>query len=535
MAKHIVHDREEEHDGLISSAALCMRFSLSRNHEVVTDGASTSTQNDDFHPVYTHQIFPGEYIPNYRPILPEPTEQIQQRRELHPSFQNQPTPYGLLIQIRLLPSCAACVVHVTVQLPSSQSCSKNINKKRSINDVLVNDDAREESKLIETIVRTKISPHLPPMQQCTFRYSTTCDGDDTPHTTSSLSTSHNTDEPHAAQKESVVVGKDDAPMPSSLPYLHQPFGTILREYTTNHPNTHTTNFCISICPGVDCSEYFSAIQTLSYYYIENASLVNIRDPDWKVLFIFCQHTTSTTATALSSSSSATRGFSLVGYMTLFHFQNPYRKPIGGTIVRICQVLILPPYQRQKHGQQMLHALYQYCSNNDNDTDTTTNTTVAEHNIVEINVEDPAPAFTYLRILVDYERFRNHFPDGFAMPHPNSVRTLTIQDEAFFKPLTDVKIISHFQLVLKTTVLQIQILYEIDKLRQLQQHTKGLTDGDDQIAPLTKRYRLMVKQRLYEQNKESIDEQLKKQQLESMYQKVQTQYERILSKTINPCL
>ncbi len=530
MANHIVHDLEEEYDGLISSAALCMRFSLPGIHEVVTD------EHDEFHPVYTHQIFPGEYIPNYRPILPEPTELIQQRRALHPSFQKQPTPYGLLIQIRLLPSCAACVVHVTVRLPPNQSCSKNINKKRSIDDVVVNDETHEESKLIETIVRTTISPRLPPMQQCTFRYSSCdcyCDGDDTPRTTSSTSTTHTTDEPHAAQKEGVVVGTDDVPLPS-LPYLHQPFGTILREYTTNHPNTPTTNFCISICPGVDCFEYFSAIQTLSYYYIENASVVHIRDPDWKVLFLFRQHTMTTTAPTLSSSSSATHGYSLVGYVTLFHFHNPYRKPIGGTIVRICQVLILPPYQRQKHGHQMLHALYQYCSNNDNDGDTTTNTTVVQHNIVEINVEDPAPAFTYLRILVDYERFRNHFPDGFMLPHPNCGRTVTIQDEAFFKPLTDVKILSQFQLVLKTTVLQIQILYEIDKLRQLQQHIKGSTDSDDQIAPLTKRYRLMVKQRLYEQNKESIDEQMKKQQLEIMYQKVQTQYERILSKTINPC-
>ena len=203
-------------------------------------------------------------------------------------------------------------------------------------------------------------------------------------------------------------------------------------------------------------------------------------------------------------------------MTLYYFENPFRKPIAGTIVRICQVLILPPYQRQNHGRHMLQALYSYYNNADTD-----------KNIVEINVEDPAPAFTALRLQVDYERYQTHFPDGF----PPSYRD--VPDETFFKVSKNHDVtISQVQMVLKSTTVQIQMIYEIDKLWQLQQYIRtSTTELDEQMMiVLDQRYRLMVKQRLHEQNKDYLDESNKKQQLDIMYRKLRKQYEHILTKT-----
>jgi histone acetyltransferase 1 len=546
----------EENDGRISSAASCILFSIPRHPcrcstdtGTATDGSSTVKEEEEeedniesqedttsttgsastsstcyeFHPVYTHQIFPNEYIPNYHPIVTSSASSPYERQ--HSSFQ-YPTQYGLLIQIRLLPSCASCHVDITVQLPSNESNGEYTNdgndeaeenndaipqlqqpsfKKRKI-DACYDMNIPES---IHSILWTKLQPFLPPILQWSVRL-----------------------QPNPMVEEYTAMNQlpsppSPIPLPLSLvslskPYFEQPYGTILHEYTHPATNTTSTHFCITIGHGTEegADFYFHrALQKLAFYYIENASEVNINDPSWKVLYVFQKHTTSVATTKSTTTATTCDAYSFVGYMTLYHFENPFRKPCGGTIVRICQVLILPPYQRQKHGQQMLHTLYQYY-----DTDT---------QIVEINVEDPVPAFTYVRLLVDYERFLHHFPDGFQSSNSSST-TVTIQDEAFFRGWNNVKMISHFQSILKITSVQIQMIYEIDKLRQLQQYcSKESTESDgddDRMALFTKRYRLMVKQRLYEQNKESLDEQNRKQQLDIMYRELEQQYKHILSKT-----
>merc|ERR1712194_651158 len=93
-------------------------------------------------------------------------------------------------------------------------------------------------------------------------------------------------------------------------------------------------------------------------------------------------------------------YSLAGYITLLHVHSPFRKP-PGIIVRICQALILPPYHRAGHGSAMLHSLYA-CAESKNDA--TFTSSFSGIDILEINVEDPAPAFVALRDFTDYQRF-----------------------------------------------------------------------------------------------------------------------------------
>jgi histone acetyltransferase 1 len=90
-------------------------------------------------------------------------------------------------------------------------------------------------------------------------------------------------------------------------------------------------------------------------------------------------------------------------MTLYHFTSHFRKPLPGTVLRICQVLLLPPYQRSGHGQRMLTIIHEWADGTFNHS---LPTDLAVNDIVEINVEDPAPAFIWLRNKVDYQRLNN---------------------------------------------------------------------------------------------------------------------------------
>ena len=148
-----------------------------------------------------------------------------------------------------------------------------------------------------------------------------------------------------------------------------------------------------------------------------------REGYWNVLYLFHK--------------AGPNRYALAGYMTLFYFDSPFRKPRPGTIVRVCQVLILPPYQRQGHGRKMLHCVHDL-----------TVMSVAKKpmaggkpprspvpgvpsDVVEINVEDPAPSFVALRNRVDYERFlRIH---GLVDDHDGSNNTNSENNDVFSTP------------------------------------------------------------------------------------------------------
>ena len=151
----------------------------------------------------------------------------------------------------------------------------------------------------------------------------------------------------------------------------------------NRFNINGQNFILSIANEKECVKYHQAVQKLSYWFIDAADEIELHEEgtDWKVIYLFDDHGGSI--------------FSLAGYMTLYHFSSPFRKPTAGCIVRICQALILPPYQRMGHGKKMLKAVFQYAEGK-----------IAKSNsepIVEVNCEDPAPGFQMLRTVVDYER------------------------------------------------------------------------------------------------------------------------------------
>ena len=119
-------------------------------------------------------------------------------------------------------------------------------------------------------------------------------------------------------------------------------------------------------------------------------LKNTDGGTWKVLYLFHQHELN------CQSEKREARYSLAGYITLFSFYSPFRKPQPGLVMRICQALILPPYQRDGHGRKMLHTIYDLAHQIFDTKEK------GQEPIREINVEDPAPAFTALRNSVDFQ-------------------------------------------------------------------------------------------------------------------------------------
>lgn len=124
-------------------------------------------------------------------------------------------------------------------------------------------------------------------------------------------------------------------------------------------------------------------EALARWFIETADSVDFAgDNRWQVLLLYrrCRHYKDTAGRSIPK-----EVLSLAGYYTLYTFRNPFI----GSRMRVCQALILPHHQGKGLGREMLLATYRYAQRDDN-------------NIVEITVEDPAPAFQALRDACDQE-------------------------------------------------------------------------------------------------------------------------------------
>lgn len=156
---------------------------------------------------------------------------------------------------------------------------------------------------------------------------------------------------------------------------------------------------------------------------------------------------------------------------------------------------------------MLHSLHAYA-----DTYFTNNETSSPGiPILEVNVEDPAPAFVALRDSVDYERFLSICSSPSSGTNSNSdgkldldyLNDCDVTDKEYFLPASEERLAS-VAAAMKITKRQAQILHEIYKLAQLEQWEEQQTSGmkvacgsgeDELIRQVKTNYRLMVKRSL----------------------------------------
>lgn len=114
-------------------------------------------------------------------------------------------------------------------------------------------------------------------------------------------------------------------------------------------------------------EYHVRLRTLPVWFIDGGSVVDSTEPHWTYFTLYKR---------------APTGPILVGLISCY----AYYQTMDRCRVRISQVLILPQYQRQGHGAQLLSAVYAHFR--------------ADKSVFEINVEDCSPEMQHLRDVTD---------------------------------------------------------------------------------------------------------------------------------------
>jgi len=439
---------DEDEDPSLSAAAQCIRFRL-----LSGNGGSRSDDDDGsyiFGPTFCHQVFPGEYVRGYQPPFSRTRWQSQEEEPPHSSYRHvrPDEDEELDVRVTLSPSCRSCRVDIFTQPPtrkrtlrsSSLLEESSARKKRRATTSGTEDDQSGSNNGENNDIRA--AAYLEGSESCEDEDEDEDDGDDDGSDEYDPDSEVNEEEesddrnrgggrkrvrstmtragPMSLQEvrerlstalPSVAVQKGEANGNSAKDeileddYLDRPIGTAIDEYDDAKTGHH---FCLTLAsPGREANEgasssdvaaYHAQVQKLAVFFIETADDVDVTSEKdggyWRILYLFRKHGGRGSGGRESSSSPAAR-YSLAGYMTLYAFVAPFRKPEPGTVMRVCQALLLPPHQRAGHGRRMLHAVHDYFSRDDVD---------AIADVVEINVEDPAPGFTSLRNCVDYERF-----------------------------------------------------------------------------------------------------------------------------------
>jgi histone acetyltransferase 1 len=301
-------------------------------------------------------------------------------------------------------------------------------------------------------------------------------------------------------------------------FLPSPVGAALVEYRVASGD----DFVLSLAAGAECADYHRSVQKLAPWFIETADDVDVASEEggfWRVMYLFRRH-------------DAEERYSLAGYATLFHFRSPFRRPEAGTVVRVCQALILPPYQRRGHGRRMLKAVFAWAEGRCSDNELPER--LRPDRVVEVNVEDPAPAFAALRDVVDYERFLCEEEEGKkgwgfpAMADPSADEEHSLS-ELSFVPLKEEWAVQATTLS-RTTVKQVKTVYELHRLATLQHFLKAHPDSPDKDE-LERKYRLMVKKRLNRDCREELSACGSKQEMQAklsqLYDETYQYYQNIL--------
>ena len=497
----------------LSAASSCIRASLCAPNRRETA--------PPFRPVFTHQSFDKECIAGWRPLLPaerhsrhayqswnERSADDAKAGELHPSYQyctrDQPTEDGRIdIHVRLSPSCEACNIEIQTEtcIPTQHEDGSDgiINerapkKAKTVSFEAVSRDetcegAQQKQMEIKDIVCNMTSA-VPPI--ASVKVNGTLQHQWLPSPDGATKTDSETYPPADRTIEGGSVSG----------HFTRP-GQLLKTYSRKikegsgrcdgDASTKESQFVITMADGADpdVARYHNCVQPLARWFIETADDVDLTDDSrgaWTVMYLFRCHDREGAA----ASRPPAPAHSLAGYITLLHVYSPFRKP-PGIILRVCQALILPPYHRAGHGSTMLHSLHAYYAASSNDP--TSAAAFSGREVLEINVEDPAPAFVALRDFVDYQRF-----SSIAATNSDYLTKYDVTDKEYFLPTSDHNLLSVAQ-ALKITKRQAQIAHEIYKLYQVerwkqQQRQSGDPDEKDQLMrQIETNYRLMVKRSL----------------------------------------
>lgn len=404
-----------------------------------------------FHPVFTHQCFDNECIAGYRP---------QGQAPLSKSRSVDDATHTISVDLYLSPDGQACAVDLEI---AEYRATKRVKTSPSTTVTTASFAADEDSSV-------------------ELGEDDTDDDDDDLEADDYVDTDED-DEVIERRPQRLEPDEIRGALAKALPdvvesadprlerYMSQPLGEVVQEYTVNG-----ANFVLSLVHGPAAADYHTKVQRLALWFIETADDVQL-DDDWHVLYLWRRHGRSR--------------YSVAGYLTLYRFAAVFRKPRAGHILRICQALVLPPYQRAGHGRRLLEAVYDHAQTQDD--------------IVEINVEDPAPGFVALRNTVDYQRYGARYFGNSTSWEPLAERRATsIADETLL------------------TTRQVHIVYELSRLA-------AAAADESQMDS----FRLMVKKRLNRWHREELGacetKAAMKERLAELYDETLAGYQAILQR------
>jgi histone acetyltransferase 1 len=363
------------------------------------------------------------------------------------------------VNVLLSPSCDRCKIEIqTTSTPQIVTADEPATKKTKREAFQVNDEVAQHLSVDEVI--KQIQSSVPPVVTVTI------DG-------------------------SLTVSEGAEGDNLEFEHLYRPIGSVLKSYNReikyNNDTMEEGNFVITLARGSDQSValYHNAIQPLARWFIETADDVNVSDEDsgfWSVLYLFRKHDKI-------SRGIPTPHYSLAGYITLFHFNAPFKKPYPGVIVRVCQALILPPYQRSGHGSELLLSVHDYAEKYINNFAVSSN----GMDIVEVNVEDPAPGFVALRDITDYQRLLSLITEENDKLDMKYIQMNDVTSWEYFQPAPD-EVTLTLSSLLKVTKRQAEIVQEIYKLATVEKWKKNSKDKQ-LIQQVETNYRLMIKKSL----------------------------------------
>ena len=230
------------------------------------------------------------------------------------------------------------------------------------------------------------------------------------------------------------------------------------------------------------------------YSIDGATYADLTDHRWSIYTAYSKHNQA-----------------LVGYMTCFTFENPFRganQP--GKAMRVCQLLVMPQHQRQGHGKRLLQVAHEE---------------VTRLNMYELTVEDPNDAFSRMR-------------DNRNLKRCVATDCFGLKGNDLSWELTPARM-ETMHAAMKITVGQINKCYEVLKLHALDQAVGGggggessssssssSSSGTGAVAEMS-RFRLKVKRRLWNLHKAELkkieDKNVRIQAIELLWKDVANGY------------
>uniref|UniRef100_A0A673FPB1 Histone acetyltransferase type B catalytic subunit n=1 Tax=Sinocyclocheilus rhinocerous TaxID=307959 RepID=A0A673FPB1_9TELE len=282
----------------------------------------------------------------------------------------------------------------------------------------------------------------------------------------------------------------------------KPFGSLLHTYKVHNVEagedlTYQIHKVDISCPGF--REYHERLQTFLMWFIETASFIDVDDDHWDFFLVFEKY-----------NKDGETLYATVGYMTVYNY---YVYP-DKTRPRVSQMLILPPFQGEGHGAQLLETVHRYYS-----------LTVLLFRFISLSLSDPTENYVKLRDFVLVKL---------------CLTLSSFSSEKLSQGFSE-EMVSEAREKLKINKKHARRVYEILRLRN--------TDMSDEEK--AREFRLEVKKRLYGPYRKNqreltkmqkclrpeelashisqMDTRLQHEELEKSYQDVLAEYRRVLER------